>query len=271
MYEYYYLPHLSLISYTAACLLFACVDICRAFQSCTIARTHDKEHDLARHVEFCGRSSFGAIIKAGARISFPISKHLTSHDSMAPDLGSSCEDEPLLPHYSPPSSLPSSPAASTFPGAAPPQRPVPPYSNHSQFYVVTLVMCLIFVYEFADELMVSPRTRLFEAIFCHDFYAAHDPSLISDDGTVPERFCKIDQVQAQVALLKGWQGFFENIPRMYLLKVPSFKRCWPDLRMASPSVGCPFRDAGRQVRAQTILDHECNRDLGPMDMVLHCL
>ena len=87
-----------------------------------------------------------------------------------------------------------------------------PQPQHLQLRVNVLLLAIVFFYTFTMNLFEAPRTRLFENSFCYDFYSIHDPSRIGEDGIVDEKLCKIDPVQAQVATLKGWQGFLDYLP-----------------------------------------------------------
>ena len=86
-------------------------------------------------------------------------------------------------------------------------------------YTFGLIIILVILLNGGNIVQEAPKTRLFESIFCSHFYRGHDPSFIGKDGTVPERFCKIEPVQSDVAMLKGWQVFLDNIPSI-LLAIP---------------------------------------------------
>lgn len=73
------------------------------------------------------------------------------------------------------------------------------------------------LFEFAEFMMVVPRVRLYESIACSHFYQAHEPSLMGAGGSVPERLCKNEEVQSEVALLIGNQLFFDAIPGIVML------------------------------------------------------
>ena len=86
-------------------------------------------------------------------------------------------------------------------------------------YTFALIVTLVILLNGGNIVQEAPKTRLFESIFCSHFYRDHDPSFIGQDGTVPERFCKIEPVQSDVAMLKGWQVFLDNIPSI-LIAIP---------------------------------------------------
>ncbi|KAF4343720.1 major facilitator superfamily transporter [Fusarium beomiforme] len=86
-------------------------------------------------------------------------------------------------------------------------------------YVVLLCIVLAVVSDVGESLYAAPRVRLFESVACTRYYLRHDPSLVDRHGSVPERFCKINSVQDKVALVVGWQYFFDAIPAI-LLPIP---------------------------------------------------
>lgn len=114
-------------------------------------------------------------------------------------------------------------------------KPVSP-ARHSRcswpwIYVVILCIGLAIVSDIGEDLYAAPRVRLFESTACTRYYQETDPSLVDGDGSVPERFCKIDPVQSEVAFVLGWQLFFDSIPAI-LLPIPygyladSYGRKW---------------------------------------------
>ena len=82
--------------------------------------------------------------------------------------------------------------------------------------VFVLVLGLFVTVNVSMTLQEPPRTRLFESIYCRDFYQSNDPGRIGDGGFIDEQDCKIDAVQSQVALLKGWLEFFNFLPGIFL-------------------------------------------------------
>ena len=98
-------------------------------------------------------------------------------------------------------------------------------------YVVLLGIGLAVVSDIGEDLYAAPRIRLFESVACTRYYELNDPSLVDPNASVPERFCKIDPVQSEVASVLGWQLFFDSIPAI-LLPIPygyiadSYGRKW---------------------------------------------
>jgi hypothetical protein len=82
----------------------------------------------------------------------------------------------------------------------------------SPTFIITLVIVIIIFLGFGDELIQPAQTRVFESIFCRQYYLKHDPSMIGSDGGdgVKESACKIPVVQGEVAMLKGWGVSFDG-------------------------------------------------------------
>ena len=53
---------------------------------------------------------------------------------------------------------------------------------------------------------------VYESIICSEYYGITDPSLLSSNGYVEERYCKVAPIQEELALLRGWQDFFDYLP-----------------------------------------------------------
>lgn len=79
----------------------------------------------------------------------------------------------------------------------------------------------VFLLQMGDQLADTPQTRIIEGIFCYKYWEKADPSklLLSRDvvgpgavGGVDEAWCKLPQIQGQVAHLKGYQIMFDGIP-----------------------------------------------------------
>jgi hypothetical protein len=65
-----------------------------------------------------------------------------------------------------------------------------------------LLLLLAFVY-LSSVLYTLPLNRVVELCLCQEYYERFDPSRIQRDGTIPEKLCKIDEVQQQLAWLQG--------------------------------------------------------------------
>lgn len=85
--------------------------------------------------------------------------------------------------------------------------------------VVALCIALAVIGDISEYFVLAPRVRVYESILCTDYYLRENPSLVGDDGSVPEQFCKVDYVQGQIAMIQGWNLFFQSIPAI-LLPIP---------------------------------------------------
>ena len=81
-----------------------------------------------------------------------------------------------------------------------------------QLYTLGIVMVLVFLFSFSGSLVGASTLRIYESIICHSYYKTNDPSRIGDGGVVDERHCKVDAVQEELAVLTGWENFFNTLP-----------------------------------------------------------
>lgn len=130
-------------------------------------------------------------------------------------------DVETLPEEAPATSTESSPLLSHH---QQPANESPPIQRSSCtgpcLHVVAVCISLAILSDCGETLFAAPRIRFLESIACTRYYTHHDPSLVDrNDGTVPERLCKIDPVQDKVASVMGWQLFFDSIPAI-LLPIP---------------------------------------------------
>lgn len=84
------------------------------------------------------------------------------------------------------------------------------------YYILGLVLSVVFVTELANSVSKAPLIRIFESVICQNHFALVDPSKINSHGVVEERYCKVGPVQEELALLRGWQDFFDYIPGLFL-------------------------------------------------------
>ncbi|MCJ1355488.1 MAG: hypothetical protein MMC33_005480 [Icmadophila ericetorum] len=83
------------------------------------------------------------------------------------------------------------------------------------------VLCIIFLLtvEFGSFVMVPPGTEILESIICRQYYDAHDPNRFPGRGKIPERDCKVDKVDGEVALIQGVLMSLYMVPSV-LLAIP---------------------------------------------------
>ena len=83
--------------------------------------------------------------------------------------------------------------------------PMPPFARNPRSVkgrLWPLITLLILVY-LSTVLYTLPLNRVIELRLCQEHYARHDPSSSLPDGSVPEKLCKIDEVQRRLAWLQG--------------------------------------------------------------------
>ena len=108
----------------------------------------------------------------------------------------------------------------------------------SQLRILTILLLYVIFLDLGYELILPAQTRVFEAIYCKDYYKKHEPDLIGSDGGdgVDEKWCKVGVIQGQVAMLKGWQITLDSIGSMRL----SIPGSWSHPRLTSSSTVLVF-------------------------------
>lgn len=89
----------------------------------------------------------------------------------------------------------------------------------SKWWTVYVCAVLIITLDVPSFMSEGPELRMLELAVCRDFYAAHDLSVIDDNGNVAEQRCKIPEIQSALAKLRGIMAMMEAIPGL-LLAVP---------------------------------------------------
>lgn len=89
-------------------------------------------------------------------------------------------------------------------------------SNPDQFTrsgKTTVILCGLFIilFQFADILRFAPSLQLLELGYCRRYYLEHDPRLIDSAGHIPERFCKLQEIQENLSLMRAWLGSVEGL------------------------------------------------------------
>ncbi|KAI3392718.1 hypothetical protein diail_5275 [Diaporthe ilicicola] len=119
------------------------------------------------------------------------------------------------------SALLSVPPPGTDQGGWPPNRSrISAFRQHFHqwrtFYSCLLLLFLVDAPMFMAE---GPRIRMLEMGLCREYYQARDPGVIGPGGTVPERLCKLRDIQSPLARLRGFLGLLEGLPGL-LFAVP---------------------------------------------------
>lgn len=60
---------------------------------------------------------------------------------------------------------------------------------------------------------------MLEIGLCREYYQSRDPGVIGPGGIVPERFCKLRDIQSPLSRLRGFLGLLEGLPGL-LFAVP---------------------------------------------------
>ncbi len=91
-----------------------------------------------------------------------------------------------------------------------------PEAKKSWVVMVILAFALVAIIDMGAFLAEAPRTRVYESNICLGYYRETDPSVIGAGGTIPEKLCKVDEVQQKMAMIFGWQDMFDAIPSIFL-------------------------------------------------------
>ena len=65
------------------------------------------------------------------------------------------------------------------------------------------LIALLILVHLSAVLYTLPVNRVIELRLCQEHYELHDPSVIPAYGVIPEKLCKIDEVQRRLAWLQG--------------------------------------------------------------------
>ena len=87
--------------------------------------------------------------------------------------------------------------------------------------VVGVVIVTVFLIEIGDYMMRAPTTRIMEDIICRHYYDSLETVPIGIDLTkpIPEDNCKVPAIQAELAMIRGWDMTFSCLPGL-LLSIP---------------------------------------------------
>ena len=93
------------------------------------------------------------------------------------------------------------------------------------FHPVACCLVLYFLVEMYDMISTTPLTAVLEQTLCREYYKKNDPSLIAPGDFMNERLCKLDSVQSELAIVRGWSLAFDALPGSNILSVPA---AWAD-------------------------------------------
>ncbi|KAJ5499369.1 Major facilitator superfamily domain general substrate transporter [Penicillium expansum] len=91
-------------------------------------------------------------------------------------------------------------------------RPVEANASASaiSFRLKATLFAMVLAVEIGFAFLEGPMVRIMESIACRQYFLGVDPTKIGADGQVPEAMCKIGEVQAELAAVKGYHMFFDG-------------------------------------------------------------
>jgi hypothetical protein len=98
-------------------------------------------------------------------------------------------------------------------------------SQMSSRAILIIIGVLILIVQCGDQFTEAPLTRIYESIYCYQYWEQEDPTKIllprsavgpGALGGVEEQWCKVAEVQGKIAMLKGTQLFLDCIPSMWI-------------------------------------------------------
>ena len=95
------------------------------------------------------------------------------------------------------------------------------HKTHPKFFFVVLIIILsFFLVSIGDYMNRAPWMRIQEDIVCRQYYRNTFPNEFENPfHPIPEDQCKVPDVQARLAMLRGWDQTFSCIPSI-LTAVP---------------------------------------------------
>ena len=80
-----------------------------------------------------------------------------------------------------------------------------------RFRIIVIAFVFVFFTEAGITMIVAPMTRIQESIECRNYYLKNDPSVIPSSGEIAEDMCKKDQIQSELALVRGLSDLFDGL------------------------------------------------------------
>lgn len=88
-------------------------------------------------------------------------------------------------------------------------------ASQINFRLKLILFLTVLAVEIGFSFLDGPLVRIMESIACGQYYLSADPTKINASGQVPEELCKVAEVQAEVAAVKGYHMFFDGILCMF--------------------------------------------------------
>lgn len=88
----------------------------------------------------------------------------------------------------------------------------------NQDAIRALVSTTVFLalFTLADLLKYVAVVRLLELGVCREYHFKHDSSLVDDNGYVPEKLCKLAEIQQSLAHLRGYYSALDSVVGLVL-------------------------------------------------------
>lgn len=105
-------------------------------------------------------------------------------------------------------------SASNTPGPQPETKPRHETARDASVIGLRLkvtLFAMVLAVEVGFAFLEGPMVRIMEAIACRQYYGQTDPTKIGANGQVPEEMCKVAEVQAELAAVKGYHMFFDGL------------------------------------------------------------
>lgn len=99
-------------------------------------------------------------------------------------------------------------------------RPGKLHAHFSKWAILYLCGLVVFLADFGTFMGEGARLRMLELGVCREYYISTDPRVIRNDGSIPEELCKLDQIQSELARMRGFLGLLENLPGMTINRSP---------------------------------------------------
>lgn len=124
------------------------------------------------------------------------------------------EDAPFLANPAPGSTHHRHVSSDTKPEPARPTERTTASASAITFRLKVILFAMVLAVEIGFSFLEGPMVRIMEAIACRQYYSVQDPSKIGANGQVPESLCKVGEIQAELAAVKGYHMFFDGLLSM---------------------------------------------------------
>jgi hypothetical protein len=105
------------------------------------------------------------------------------------------------------------PVAATSSDEQQQQQPVvdDPRWNKDEIRALISTAVFLILFTLADLLKYVAVVRLLELGVCREYQLRHNPSLVDDNGYVPEKLCKLAEIQQRLAHLRGYYSALDSV------------------------------------------------------------